>query len=124
MNEKIMSEEEKIDKTVELLGGKASMKEDETVERSETHWSQASDKGLQRPVPKQFSEIDESASSQEAASFTMEAVGKLAFQDAVKGVDTDRGPVMDAVYNGTVTEGHRMADGQETGHRTIDDQKK
>jgi hypothetical protein len=122
MNAKIMSEDEKIDKTLELLGGKASMKEEETVERSETHWSQASDKGLQRPVPKQFSEIDESASSQEAASFTMEAVGKVAFHDAVKGVDTDRGPVMDAVYNGAVTEGHRMADGQKTGHRTIDDQ--
>lgn len=74
----------------------------------ETHWAQASGKGLQRPAPKQFSEIDESASSQSADSESMKAIGDLAYRDATTGVDTDRGPVMDAVYNGAVTEGHRI----------------
>ena len=62
----------------------------------ETHWAQASGKGLQRPAPKQFSEIDESASSQSADSESMKAIGDLAYRDVTTGVDTDRGPVMDA----------------------------
>lgn len=76
----------------------------------ETHWSQASGQGLQKEAPKQFSEIDQSASSQAAGSASMEAVGKQAFHDATTGTDTDRGPVMDEVYNGAVTEGHRVGD--------------
>ena len=84
---------------------------------SETHWSQASGDGLQRPAPQQFSELDESASSQVAASASMEAVGKLAYHDTLNAVDTDRGPVLDAVYNGPVTEGRRVAD-DEDAHAT------
>jgi hypothetical protein len=80
----------------------------------ETHWSQASGEGLQRPAPKQFSELDESASSQSASNPSMETVGKQAFHDALTSVDTDRGPVLDAVYNGAVTEGHRVGDEEET----------
>jgi hypothetical protein len=44
----------------------------------------------------------------------MEAVGKQAFHDAMNSVDTDRGPLMDKVYNGAVTGGHRVGD-EETG---------
>lgn len=77
---------------------------------AETHWSQASDYGLQRPAPQQPNELDESASSQKAASPSMDAVGKLAHRDAETSVDTDRGPVLDAVYNGPVTEGQRVGD--------------
>ena len=76
----------------------------------ETHWSQASSDGLQSPVPKQPTERDESASSQAASSASMDAIGKVAHHDAETGVDTDRGPVLDAVYNGAVTEGHRVGD--------------
>lgn len=76
----------------------------------ETHWSQASGDGLQSPVPKQPTERDESASSQAASTASMDAIGKVAHHDAVSGVDTDRGPVLDAVYNGAVTEGHRVGD--------------
>lgn len=79
----------------------------------ETHWSQASADGLQTPVPKQPTERDESASSQSAANASMGAIGRLAHHDAMTGVDTDRGPVLDAVYNGPVTEGHRMDDGED-----------
>jgi len=77
---------------------------------AETHWSQASGDGLQRPVAQQPNELDESASSQEAASPSMDAVGKLAHRDAETRVDTDRGPVLDAVYNGPVTGGQRVGD--------------
>ena len=85
-----LSDDENIDKTVELLNKNSTTRKNNSVERSETHWSQASSDSLQRPAPKQFSEIDQSASSQAAASATMEVVGKLAFQDAVSGVDTDQ----------------------------------
>lgn len=78
----------------------------------ETHWSQASGNSVQEPVPKQPTERDESASSQAPASAAMDAIGSLAFQDAVTGVDTDRGPVLDAVYNGPVTEGERTGDAE------------
>lgn len=78
----------------------------------ETRWSQASADGLQRAVPQQPSELDESASSQEASNASMESVGRLAYHDALTSVDTDRGPVLDAVYNGPVTGGHR-AGGEE-----------
>lgn len=78
--------------------------------KGETHWSQASSEGLQRPAPQQPNELDESASSQEAASASMEKVGRLAYHDAVTSLDTDRGPLMDAVYNGAVIEGHRTGD--------------
>lgn len=80
----------------------------------ETHWAQGSNDALQRPAPKQYSELDESASSQAAASPTMETVGKQAFEDAMNSVDTDRGPVLNAVYNGPVTEGHRTGDKEKT----------
>jgi hypothetical protein len=78
----------------------------------ETHWSQASGDGLQKEAPKQYSEIDQSASSQAPGNASMEAVGKQAFNDVTTSVDTDRGPVMDQVYNGAVTEGHRTNDGE------------
>lgn len=88
-----------------------------TPEPGETRWSQASGEGLQRPVPEQPNEIDESASSQEAANASMEVVGRAAYHDALTSEDTDRAPVMDAVYNGSVTGGHRTGDG-ETAHGT------
>ena len=77
------------------------------TDRSETHWSQASGDGLQKPVPKQFNELDESASSQVAATESMQIVGKQAYHDTLTSVDTDRGPVLDAVYNDAVIEGRR-----------------
>jgi hypothetical protein len=88
---------------------------EQTAAPGETRWSQASADGLQRPVPQQPSELDESASSQEAASASMAAVGSAAYHDAVNSVDTDRGPVLDAVYNGSVTEGHRVNDDETVG---------
>lgn len=84
-----------------------------TPAAGETRWAQASGDGLQRPVPQQPNELDESASSQEASNASMEFIGKIAHHDAVEGVDTDRGPVMDAVYNGPVTDGHRVGDEEE-----------
>jgi len=88
----------------------AKTRAEQTAAPGETRWSQASGHGLQKPVPQQPNEIDESASSQAPANASMEHVGKAAYHDAVKSVDTDRGPVLDAVYNGSVTEGHRVAD--------------
>ncbi|VTU38873.1 hypothetical protein H4CHR_04537 [Variovorax sp. PBS-H4] len=79
----------------------------------ETRWAQASGDGLQKPVPQQPNELDESASSQSAGNPSMESVGAIAHHDAVHGADTDRGPVMDAVYNGPVTEGNRTGDDEE-----------
>ncbi|RYF48061.1 MAG: hypothetical protein EOO27_36190 [Comamonadaceae bacterium] len=76
----------------------------------ETHWSQATGDGLQKPVPKQPNERDESSSSQSAGTASMQDIGELAHQDAVNSKDTDRGPVLDAVYNGPVTGGHRVGD--------------
>lgn len=84
-----------------------------TAGPGETRWSQASGDGLQRPVPQQPNELDESASSQAAASPSMEGLGRVAYHDAVTGEDTDRGPVLDAVYNGAVTQGHRVEDEEE-----------
>ena len=81
-----------------------------TAGPGETRWLQASGDGLQRPVPQQPNELDESASSQAAASPSMAGIGKAAYHDAVTSEDTDRGPVMDAVYNGSVTQGRRMDD--------------
>lgn len=72
----------------------------------ETHWAQASGDGLQRPAPKQYSELDESASSQAASNASMEVVGKQALHDVLTSVDTDRGPVLEALYDGPVTGGH------------------
>lgn len=76
----------------------------------ETHWSQANGEGLQRPVPQQPNERDESANSQAPDNASMKDIGKLAHHDAVTSKDTDRGPVLDAVYNGPVTNGHRVGD--------------
>lgn len=81
-----------------------------TAAPGETRWTQASGDGLQRPVPQQPNELDESASSQEASSASMAPIGKAAYKDATTGVDTDRGPVLDTVYNGPVTGGHRVGD--------------
>lgn len=81
-------------------------------DKGETHWSQASGDGLQKPVPKQFNELDESASSQVSASASIDEVGKQAYLDTLNSVDTDRGPVMDAVYNGPVTEGNRTGNAE------------
>ena len=83
---------------------------EKTAAPGETRWAQASGDGLQKSVPQQPNELDESASSQQAANASMEAVGRAAYHDAVTSVDTDRGPVMDAVYNGPVTDGHRVGD--------------
>ena len=63
-------------------------------------------------MPKQFSELDESASSQSSASASIDAVGKQAYLDTLNSVDTDRGPVLDAVYNGPVTQGKRTGNAQ------------
>jgi len=81
-----------------------------TGDAGETHWSQADSQGLQRPVPQQPNELDESASSQAPDSASMKKIGLLAHHDATTSVDTDRGPVLDAVYNDSVVEGHRMDD--------------
>lgn len=90
----------------------------DTPDAGETHWSQASGEGLQKPVPKQFSELDESASSQAPANASAGAVGKQALHDVHTSVDTDRGPVLEAVYNGPVTDGHRVDDDESVhGHR-------
>ncbi|MCW2950757.1 MAG: hypothetical protein JWN41_1770 [Thermoleophilia bacterium] len=74
-------------------------------EKGETHWSQASGDGLQNSVPKQFNELDEPASSQVSASVSIDEVGKQAYLDldTLNSVDTDRCPVLNAVYNGPVT---------------------
>lgn len=93
------------------------MSEKRNTKDGETHWAQASGKGLQRPAPKQFSEIDESASSQSADSESMKKIGDLAYRDATTGMDTDRGPVMDAVYNGPVTEGDRIGGAEKSAGR-------
>ncbi|MDR6890922.1 MULTISPECIES: hypothetical protein [Variovorax] len=84
----------------------------QTAHPGETRWSQASGDGLQRPVPQQPNELDESASSQAAASPSMVGIGQAAYHDTLTSEDTDRGPVMDTVYNGPVTEG-RCADDEE-----------
>ena len=76
----------------------------------ETRWSQVAIDGAQTPAPKQPNERDESASSQAASNASMDNIGNLAHHDAVTSTDTDRGPVLDAVYNGAVTEGHRVDD--------------
>lgn len=81
-------------------------------DKGETHWSQASGDGLQKPVPKQFNELDESASSQVSASASIDEMGKQAYHDTLTSVDTDRGPVLDAVYNGPVTEGMRTGNAE------------
>lgn len=81
-------------------------------DRGETHWSQASGDGLQKPVPKQFNELDESASSQASASASIDEVGRQAYLDTLHSVDTDRGPVLDAVYNGPVTGGERTGNAE------------
>ncbi|MDM0009508.1 hypothetical protein QTI51_32400 [Variovorax sp. J22G73] len=93
--------------------GNAKAEAEQTAAPGETRWSKASGDGLQKPVLQQPNELDESASSQEAASASMEGVGRAAYNDAVTKQDTDRGPVMDAVYNGPVTEGHRVGDDEE-----------
>lgn len=84
-----------------------------TAAPGETRWAQASGDGLEKPVPQQPNEIDESASSQEASSASMGKVGRAAYHDAMTSVDTDRGPVLDALYNGPVTGGHRVGDEEE-----------
>jgi hypothetical protein len=54
----------------------------------------------QRRVPRAPHERDESADSQAAAEPSARAVGKLAHDDLAQGRrDTDKGPVMDAVYD-------------------------
>ncbi|MBB1600420.1 hypothetical protein A9977_10245 [Variovorax sp. UMC13] len=40
----------------------------------------------------------------------MEMVGNQAYKDVTTSVDTDRGPVMDQVYNEAVTAGHKVTD--------------
>lgn len=98
------------DKAPHETSGGPEANADRSAKPGETRWSQASGDGIQKPVPRQPNELDESASSQQAANASMEVVGRAAYYDATTSVDTDRGPVMDAVYNGSVTEGHRVGD--------------
>jgi hypothetical protein len=56
-----------------------------------------------RVEPQLPHEIDESAHSQERASARQVDVGKQALEDTIgPAQDTDRGPVLDAVYNATL----------------------
>ena len=56
-----------------------------------------------RVEPQLPHEIDESAHSQARASAQQVDVGKQAFDDTIgPAQDTDRGPVLDAVYNATL----------------------
>lgn len=83
------------------------------TKRGETRWSQVGEDSGQTPAPKQPNERDESATSQEASSPSIAGIGKASYIAAVTQVDTDRGPVMDAVYNGAITEGSRMTDSED-----------
>jgi len=78
-----------------------------TSRQGETQWSQVAIDGKQTPAAKQPNERDESASSQSAENASMSDIGKLAQHDAETSLDTDRGPVLDAVYNGSVAAGDR-----------------
>jgi hypothetical protein len=69
----------------------------------QTHWNMqgSPDDG---PAPRQPNERDESADSQAAAAPAITPQGALAHADEVgPQVDTDKGPVLDAVYNRTLT---------------------
>jgi len=79
-----------------------------------TRASQVAVDGENTPAPKMPHERDESSSSQAPSNAANNAIGKVAHHDAQTGVDTDRGPVMDAVYNGPVTQGHRTGDEEST----------
>ncbi len=62
-----------------------------------------------RVEPQMPHERDESASSQASASATHAPLGKQALEDTLgPGVDTDRGPLLDGLYNESVT--HRDPD--------------
>lgn len=77
----------------------------------ETRSSQVAEDATDTRAPKLPNERDESTSSQAASDpSSMAHVGKIAHHDTQTSVDTDRGPVLDAVYNGAVTEGHRIGD--------------
>lgn len=64
----------------------------------------SADGGAQpRPEPQLPHDIDESAHSQESASPSQADVGNQAYADTVgPSQDTDKGPVTDALYNGSV----------------------
>lgn len=100
-----------------MQGTGASPDRPRTATGGETRWSQASGDGLQRPVPQQPNELDESASSQAAANPSMKEVGEAAYHYVMTSEDTDRGPVLDAVYNGSVTQGHRVDDEERVGDK-------
>ncbi|MET0384027.1 MAG: hypothetical protein ABW032_11450 [Burkholderiaceae bacterium] len=56
-----------------------------------------------RAEPKLPHEQDESASSQASASAQHQEIGQQAYLDTVgPGTDTDRGPVLDEVYNHSI----------------------
>ena len=56
--------------------------------------------GVQAREPALPHEIDESSRSQGRANEQQKTVGRQAYRDAVDGTaDTDRGPVLDRVYN-------------------------
>lgn len=91
-------------------------KQDKATKTGETRWAQGASQGLQEEVPAQPTERDESASSQQSASDLIDEKGKQAHHDAAGPItDTDRGPVMDKVYNESVTDGHRSNDGETAG---------
>lgn len=79
----------------------------------ETRASQVAIDGKATPAPKLPNERDESSDSQQDASASIQAIGKVAHHDAETSMDTDRGPVLDAVYNGPVTEGKRTNDDED-----------
>jgi hypothetical protein len=56
-----------------------------------------------RPEPQLPHDIDESAHSQASATASHAGVGNQAYADAIgPSQDTDKGPVTDALYNGSV----------------------
>lgn len=71
----------------------------------DTHWTQVAHDGRDTGAPKQPNERDESSSSQTSASGSHGGIGRVAYADAVGQTDTDKAPVMDAVYNREVVEG-------------------
>jgi hypothetical protein len=66
----------------------------------ETHWD-LDDTQQGGPVPRQPNERDESSDSQAMQSPSAQHMAQRAAQDA-RGIDTDRGPVLEALYDRTL----------------------
>lgn len=80
-----------------------SVDERRQARSGETHWN-LHDSEYGGRAPRQPNERDESADSQAASSATMAEQGQRAHQDA-GGVDTDRGPVLEHLYDHTLRTG-------------------